>query len=116
MKYRVLIQRRAERDLNEYYLWAAKRAPRTAARWHLRFEAEILSLANLPAGCGLAEESGFRGYEIRQLLFGRRPNVYRVLFTIDGNLVRVLRVRRASRRKLTAEELKEIDEDIRRTQ
>jgi plasmid stabilization system protein ParE len=110
MKYRVLIQRQAERDLNACYLWAARHAPETAARWHDRFQTEILSLANYPTRCGLAAESGMHNREIRQLLFGRRPNVFRALFTIDGDSVRVMRIIRASRRPLTKREIEEADD------
>lgn len=98
MKYRVLILKKAEQDLDAYFLWAARHAPKTAARWFARFEKEILSLSNQPTRCEIAVESKKTSREIRQLLFGRCPNVFRVLFTIEGREVRVLRVRRASRR------------------
>jgi hypothetical protein len=49
-------------------------------------------------------------FELREMLFGRRPNVFRTLFTIDGDAVRVLRVRRATRRSLSRRELREADE------
>jgi plasmid stabilization system protein ParE len=48
MKYRVVTQRRAEIDLENYYLWAARQAPETAARWLARFHAELASLADNP--------------------------------------------------------------------
>ena len=34
--------------------------------------------------------------EFREILFGKTPNVYRVVFVIDGGTVRVLRIRRAN--------------------
>ncbi len=105
MKCQVIIQRLAENDLEEYYLWAARHAPETAARWLNHFHAELQTLAENPQRCPLAPENGKVTREIRQLLFGRRPNVYRAIFTIDGNTVRVLRIRRASRRFLTKREL-----------
>ena len=107
MTYRVLIQPLALNDLDEYYQWAAKNAPETAARWLMRFEAELNSLANNPERFGFAPENRKVSREIRQLLFGRRPNVYRAVFTIEGDTVRVLRVRRGSRRFLTKRELEE---------
>ena len=45
--------------------------------------------------------------EIRQLLFGKRPNVYRALFVIDNTQVRVIRVLRAQRRALTRRQIVE---------
>ena len=35
---------------------------------------------------------------VRELHFGRRPNVFRILFTIDEMTVRVLKIVRAQRR------------------
>jgi plasmid stabilization system protein ParE len=105
MKCRVIIQGPAENDLEEYYLWAARQAPETAARWLNRFHAELQKLADNPQSWPLAPENGKVTREIRQLLFGKRPNVYRAVFTIDGDTVRVLRIRRASRRFLTKREL-----------
>jgi hypothetical protein len=43
--------------------------------------------------------------EVRQLLFGRKPNVFRAIFIIDGEIVRIARIRRAARRPLTRREL-----------
>ena len=43
--------------------------------------------------------------EIRPFLFGTRPNVFRTLFTIDGDAVRILHIRRALRRTMSADEL-----------
>jgi toxin ParE1/3/4 len=107
MIYRVHIQRIARAELDEYYFRAARHAPETAARWFSRFQDEIESLALNPERCSLAPENGKVSGEIRQLLFGKRPNVYRAVFTIDGDTVRVLRIRRASRRPLTKRELEE---------
>jgi plasmid stabilization system protein ParE len=107
MKYRVVVQRLALEDLDESYLWAARHAPQTSARWLNRFQAELQTLADNPQRCSLAPENGKVWREIRQLLFGKRPNVYRAVFTIDGETVRVLRIRRAARRLLSKQELED---------
>ena len=44
------------------------------------------------------------------MLFGKRPNVYRVIFLVDGDSVRVLRIRRAQRRPLTRKQIDEASE------
>lgn len=107
MKYRVVIQRLALEDLEESYLWATRRAPQTAARWLNRFHAELQTLADNPQRRSRAPENEKVHREIRQMLFGRRPNVFRAVFTIDGDQVRVLRIRIAARRYLTKRELEE---------
>jgi hypothetical protein len=38
---------------------------------------------------------------MRQLLYGRKPHLYRILFTIDGDVVYVLHVRHGRRRHLS---------------
>ena len=105
MKYRVRLQPPAQHDLDESYSWAAKHAPQTAARWLARFEKALQSLADNPQRCGLAPEHKMIGRELCQLLFGRKPSVFRAVFIIDGETVRILRIRRAARRLLTRKEL-----------
>lgn len=104
--YRVIVQRLARTDLKEAYDWAAKRAPQTAARWLDRFEQALQTLEQHPQRCPLARESKGVDVEVREFLFGKRPWVFRSLFTIDGDSVRILRVRRAQRRPLSKSELR----------
>lgn len=105
MTYRVVLQRLATRDLQEAYQWAAKRAPLTAARWLDRFQESLQTLDHTPRRCSLARENGKVAVEVRELLFGKRSYVFRVIFTVDQNVVRILRIRRGQRRPLTQSEL-----------
>jgi plasmid stabilization system protein ParE len=105
MNYRVVITAGAKQNLRSAYLWAAERAPHTAALWLQRFEAELQTLADFPERYQLAPENAFVDPEIRQLIFGRRQSAYRALFTIVGNEVRVLHIRRAARDWASPEEL-----------
>ncbi|MFO7906788.1 MAG: type II toxin-antitoxin system RelE/ParE family toxin [Planctomycetota bacterium] len=86
---------------------AAKHAPQTAARWLDRFQATINTLSAQPERCSHAKENSKVHVELRELHFGRRPNVFRVIFTVEGQTVRVLRIRRAQRRPLTRLEIDE---------
>jgi plasmid stabilization system protein ParE len=97
MTYRVVVTAAAKQDLRNAYLWAAERAPHTAALWLQRFETELRKLADFPERCQLAHENAYVEAEIRQLIFGRRQGAYRVLFTIVGDEVQVLHIRRAVR-------------------
>ncbi len=113
MTIRVVLHRLALRDLDEAYRWAARNAPLTAARWLDRFQLSLAGLAHNPQQCPLARENLKVSTELRGHLFGRRPHVYRSVFLIDGETVRVLRILRAQRRSLTRrqiEETKEADE------
>jgi len=105
MKYRVILSPRAARDLDNAYLWASRHAPETAARWFNRFHAALQTLASNPQRCSIAVETELVDREIRQFLFGKHGNVWRALFTIQADEIRVLHVRRASRDTATPDEL-----------
>jgi plasmid stabilization system protein ParE len=110
MIHRVIIQRLAVEDLDQAYQWAARRAPHTATCWLQRFQATLRSLEQHPERCPVAPEARKLNIELRELLFGQRPNVFRVIFLIDGDCVRVLRIRRGQRRLLSRPELGELVE------
>jgi plasmid stabilization system protein ParE len=105
MTYDVVLTQNAKSNLRSYYEHAAQRAPATAARWLDRFEQALDSLAVNPQRCGLAPENDLVDIEVRQLLFGKRPHTYRALFTVDGDQVQVLHVRRATMDNATADDL-----------
>ncbi len=105
MSYNVVVQSLARSDLQEAYGWAAERAPLSAERWLDRFERSLERLAEFPDRCSLARENGKVDVELREFLFGKKPYVFRVIFTIDGQFVRILRIRRAQRRFLTKAEI-----------
>ena len=107
MIYRVFVQPTAEEDLLAAYRWAAKAAPISAARWLGRFRDALQSLAQAPTRCPVASESRKVDLELRELHFGKHPNVFRVLFTIHAETVYVLRIRRAQRKPLTRRELED---------
>lgn len=107
MIFRVLLQKLAVEDLREAYLIAAGRAPAAAGSWLQRFHAALQTLDQRPDRCPLAPESRKCGVELREFLFGKQPNVFRVVFLIDGGDVRILRIRRAQRRWLSRTEIDE---------
>jgi len=53
----------------------------------------------------LAEEAEDLGIELRQALYGKRRQVYRILYTFDGTTVHVHRVRHAAQDRLTADDI-----------
>lgn len=111
MTYRVRLHQHAVQDLDEAYRWSARSAPEAAARWLERFDAALATLAENPERCSKAPEDEQVHFEIRQLLFGRRPHVFRVLYTIDSDTVRVFRILRAQRRFLTRRQIEDAAEN-----
>jgi plasmid stabilization system protein ParE len=57
----------------------------------------LRSLAEHPQRCSLAPENEVFEEEIRQLLYGKRQNVSRILFTIREQTVYILHIRHAAR-------------------
>lgn len=105
MSYRIDISEAAEAEIDAAYLWISRRSPEWAGRRHAGLLRAIESLAEMPRRCPLARERGCFDQEVRQLLYGRGRNTYRILFAIDeGNdgepTVRVLHVRHAAQRAL----------------
>jgi plasmid stabilization system protein ParE len=97
MKYRVEITSEAEFEIKEAYLWIHRDSPANAARWRKGLLQAVRSLSQQPIRCPLAPESAYFKQEIRQLLYGKRAGVYRVLFVIAGNVVSILHVRHSAR-------------------
>jgi plasmid stabilization system protein ParE len=113
MTHEVVLQRLAKQDLQEAYHWAAAQAPHAALRWLDRFAAAIATLSTEPQRRPLAPENGKVDVELREFLFGKRPYVFRVIFTIDAQTVRVLRIRRAQNRGISRAELERaLDWDV----
>ena len=85
-------------DREQYYRSAWKNGGDQASAWYERFVDRLKSLDRNPERCPIARESKRVFLEVRELHFGRKPNVFRILFTVDGAAVRILRIVRAQRR------------------
>lgn len=96
MNFRVVLTETAKSNLSHYYLRAAEFAPLTAGKWLDRFQQALATLSEHPERCTLAPENDAVQVEVRQLRFGKRAGAYRALFTIEGDEVRVLHIRRAA--------------------
>jgi plasmid stabilization system protein ParE len=103
MAYKVEVSRTADAEADQAYEWIAKSAPVAARRWYQGLLQAIRSLANNPARCPLAPEDEYFPEEIRNLLYGKRKSIFRVLFTIRRDTVYVLHVRRGAREVLRGE-------------
>lgn len=92
MKYSVLIQPSAKADLFEIHTWLLENAPDYADKWLWGINQVITSLVNFPERCPISSENDAFDVTVRQLLYGKKPHVYRILFTVEGETVFVLRV------------------------
>lgn len=95
IEYRVELTRRAARDLRHLYRTINAANSAVAHQWFNSLERTILSLDLNPArGSVTAEDKS-----LRQLLFGRRRNVYRVIYFIDQDrkTVTIIHIRHGAR-------------------
>ena len=99
MDFRVELSLQAQRDIAAIHEWLqSKQAGDAGDRWFIALRAAIASLSDLPRRCPLAPENQHAPVEVRQLLYGRHPNVYRVLFAVEHGVVQVLHLRHGRRR------------------
>jgi len=109
MAYAVELTRRAERDLDDLYEFLSAEHSAVARRWFNGLENAIFTLERFPRRCPRAPEARSARRHLRHLLYGTKPNIYRVLYEIDETrkLVRVLTIRHGARDTLIARELSE---------
>lgn len=95
MSFRVELAERAIRDLRRLYGEVRARHNPAASRWFDGLEARIAALADHPRRGGAVPED----VSLRQLLYGRRPHVYRIIYEIDEEhgVVYVLHIRHGAR-------------------
>jgi toxin ParE1/3/4 len=103
MAYHVSITARAERDFASLYSEIDAEESDVALRWFRGLMGAILSLEELPYRCPVTPEKA----QLRQLLYGKEPNVYRVIYRIleKRKRVQVLHIRHGARRRFKASEL-----------
>ena len=105
MTFRVKLTSTAELDLDAILTWLlAKEAGETGLRWFRKMKDAIDSLSELPQRSPVAPENANFPFEVRQLLYGRKPHQYRVLFTIDRDTVVVLHIRHGRRDRPTGQQ------------
>jgi plasmid stabilization system protein ParE len=99
MTYCVEISSLAEAEVDSAFLRLAQVTSLSyASQWHSGLLKAIGSLSTMPRRCPLAKENEYFSQEIRQLLYGQRRNLHRVLFTIleEVSIVRILHIRHFS--------------------
>ena len=101
MDFRVDVSERAQDDIASIFEWLqSQQAGDAGASWFVALKEAIETLSNFPSRCPLAPENRDSPVEVRQLLYGRAPHVYRILFAVEGEAVHVLHVRHGRRKPI----------------
>jgi plasmid stabilization system protein ParE len=113
MKYRIEISSMAETEADNAFLRLSQvTSPVKASQWYSGLLQAIESLSQMPKRCPLAREDRYFSQEIRQLVYGRGRNSYRILFTIleaqNISTIRILHIRHSSQQPI-GEDLEDPD-------
>jgi toxin ParE1/3/4 len=104
MAYLVKLMPRAQRDLASLFEYTHAAESATAFRWYAGLSREILTLEASPNRCPPTEENR----ELRHLLYGRNPHVYRIIYRVieEHKRVDVLHIRHGARRQFRTSDLR----------
>ena len=107
MSYRVILNERAEDQLEAAYLWWMEhRSAEQAARWYNGFLDSVGSLSENPERCALARENSKFPIPVRELLYGLGKGItHRALFTIRHDVVFVFSVRHVAQQDVSPDEV-----------
>ena len=105
MVFQVKTTKTAELQIETTYLWLKKRNSTYADKWFKGLMNVIASLQEKPRRCSLATENKMFPEEVRQLLYGKSRNRYRILFTIREDIVYILFIRHTSQALLTEDDI-----------
>ncbi|NES04769.1 MAG: type II toxin-antitoxin system RelE/ParE family toxin [Okeania sp. SIO2F4] len=105
MTYQIEISSVAKAEADKAFQWLCQVAPiETARNWYQELLKTIESLSEMPRRCPLARENNYFSKEIRQLLYGRGRNSYRIIFTIvesqEVSIVRILHIRHVAQQTI----------------
>jgi plasmid stabilization system protein ParE len=94
---------RAERDLEDIYRVVDAQRSSAAFRWFKGLERAVLTLEQAPGRCPVTPESR----NLRQLLFGNKPHIYRVIYRIveRQKAVEILHIRHGAMDRFEPEDL-----------
>ena len=98
---------RAARDLEALYVEKNAAESEAASRWYNGMEEAVYALATYPDRCPMAPEARKPRRELRHLLYGKKPHIYRVVYEIQEQqqTVWVLTIRHGARKKIQTADL-----------
>jgi plasmid stabilization system protein ParE len=99
MRYRLKISADAADDIRRAYDFIERYSPVAATRWREGLFERLSILTDSPQRWPLAPEADAFKEPIRQLLYGKRRHVYRILYRVDdaGGFVEIAYVRHSAR-------------------
>lgn len=94
MKFVVELSQQAKLDLAHNFRWIKASSKSGAESWLAAFELLVMRLEQMPSSFPSAPESRYVSLKLRQGFFRtRHGRPYRVIFYVDGKIVRVTHLR-----------------------
>jgi len=100
MQFQVIITPSAKADIFEINTWFLENYPDLSESWLWGISQSVISLSKFPERCPISSESEAFDVIVRQLIYGKKPHTYRILFSIQGEKVFILRVRSTKQQSL----------------
>lgn len=100
MQFQVIITPSAKADIFEINTWFLENYPDLSESWLWGISQSVISLSKSPERCPISSESEAFDVIVRQLIYGNKPHTYRILFSIQGEKVFILRVRSTKQQSL----------------
>ncbi len=107
MDYRVVITEPADQNFRDHFEWIRERSIQGAENWRAKMIEAVLSLAKDPRRNALAREASAFPVPIHCLLVGKQRGLFRILYSIEDDEVRVLAIRRPAQDFLKPDDLDE---------
>ena len=107
VKFQVRLTKTAKVEIDSAYSYLRAQNSVYADKWFRGLMNAIATLQEMPLRCALAPENESLSEEIRQLIYGKSKNKYRILFTLREDTVFILHVRHSSQAPLIGD----IDEE-----
>lgn len=107
MAFEVFFTRRANRDVDEKENWLARLGTQAVTRWRARLFHAVEKLEFDALCYPRIDEADELGLDLREVLFGRRRHVYRVIFLVNekDRVVLIYRIRHSAQDRLTSDDI-----------
>lgn len=110
MTFEVRFTKTAKIEIDNAYSYLRRQNSGYADRWFRDLMDTVATLQEMPLRCALASENDTFSEEIRQLIYGKSRNKYRILFTLREDTIFILHVRHSSQALLLGDI--EVEEDF----
>jgi plasmid stabilization system protein ParE len=101
MAWRIIMHPKASRDVQNAISWYGIKRKSAEARWRQRLYRALLAIARDPHRYPQSDDAPKVGMDLRESILGRKRGIaHRILFTIDGHVVTIRRIRHASQDEL----------------